>query len=156
MSKSFLGASKSQVTEKIIVENSVELAPSQEDKMMDFRQNTIDDSIDTFGEDNTARELKPKSFKKEVKKEVKKAKRKMQKSRPRREVSDKELIRKPDYDLRTLERRFWQLKINKLANRVYNREIAKNHRILWSELNKKVLNGNYKTIINTVNWKSIR
>ena len=86
---------------------------------------------------------KLKQPKPKVKEEVKIKPKKSRKSRPRKEVDDKELLKRPDYDIGTLERRFWQLKINKLANRIYNGEIAKNHRILWSEFNKKFLDSKF-------------
>ena len=66
---------------------------------------------------------------------------KKKKTRMSREISDKELNQTNQFDSRTQERRFIQLKFNKMGEKLYNEEIAKDYRILKSNLNRKVLDG---------------
>lgn len=78
---------------------------------------------------------------KEIIKQPKKIiKRKTSKTRPDRKIKDKELIKRPDFDRNTLERRFIQLKVNKMANKLYNKETAKDYRNLKSNFNLEMLN----------------
>ena len=70
-------------------------------------------------------------------------KKKTRRTRPERRISDRELDKRPNFDLRTLQRRFCQQKINKLANKIYNEEAAKNYRKLESNFNLEVLYSKY-------------
>jgi hypothetical protein len=70
----------------------------------------------------------------------KKIKTKMHKTRPKREINDRELEKQPNYDLYTLERRFILQKFNKVASKLYNQDAAKDYRTLKSDFNLEMLN----------------
>lgn len=70
----------------------------------------------------------------------KKKKIKTRKSRPRREINDRELEKEPKFDLKTLERRFILQKFNKVASKLYNQDAAKDYRTLKSDFNLQMLN----------------
>lgn len=48
--------------------------------------------------------------------------------------------KQPKYDISTEKKRFIQQKVNKLANKMYNQEVAEDYRNLKSEYNLKLLN----------------
>ena len=70
-------------------------------------------------------------------------KRKLRKTRPDRKIKDKELLKRPNFDINTLERRFIQLKVNKMANKLYNEDTAKDYRNLKSNFNLEMLNSKF-------------
>ncbi|CAI2371484.1 unnamed protein product [Moneuplotes crassus] len=158
-SKSHPGMSKSHITEiidysenKPIEEISEptfeghtediidEVDPPSEDNLYSTIKDEIDPSEnDEYAsdfhslEDSQANEIPQKQFKKFVKTKTKK-------TRPGRVIREKELVRPPDYDLRTLERRFIQQKFNKIGTKLYNQDEAKDYRKLESNFNLEMLN----------------
>jgi hypothetical protein len=61
------------------------------------------------------------------------------KTRITREIDERELNRRPEYDLQTLKRRFILQKFNKMGEKIYNQDEAKDYRNLKSDFNKQML-----------------
>ena len=55
------------------------------------------------------------------------------------EISDKDLEKRPNYGPEAQKRRFINLKVNKLANKLYNKQVASNYREMKSDFNAELL-----------------
>ena len=123
--------------------SSVSVEDISHPKMTNFRDDSIDEirsgaTEDEYGEDSDFASVPDTKARLISKSKPKKTKR----TKYVRDIKDEELLKRPNYDIDTLERRFVKLKFNKLAGKIYNQDAAKDYRKLKSNLNLQLLEGN--------------